>query len=277
MPITGFVSCSLGVAVPSAFDFSTVAWVNAVIANGGTVSVSRKQLVDTMIRGLKSDGVWTKLDRLWIYAAENQPSALTDMVSLVLATTVNSPTFNVNSGYNANGATDFVNLNTNLSSYGGQFGTNAGHVSCWEDVDAGNNNAVLMGVSNNSQSTDQISILPRFTDANTYLRCNDATPNAGTASVSGQGHFIANRSGASLSQGYRNGSLLYSPNAAAGSIPNINMIILGINDTTSGFNSNAGSAGVVVPMSSIGANLSGTDATNFYTRLRTYMTAVGVP
>jgi len=30
-------------------------------------------------------------------------------------------------------------------------------------------------------------------------------------------------------------------------------------------------------MASIGSSLSSTDATNFYNRLRTYMTAVGVP
>src|SRR5215475_8332903 len=83
----------------AAIDPATTAWVNAVVTNGGSVSNARKTLVNNLISGLKTDGVWTDLDRLWLYAGENQPSALTDLVATGLATAVNSPTFTTDNGF----------------------------------------------------------------------------------------------------------------------------------------------------------------------------------
>ena len=66
----------LGVNIPDdlpvkhgvATDAAATAWKNQVVTNGGTVSAGRLALVSTMIAGLKADGVWTLLDRLWIFA-----------------------------------------------------------------------------------------------------------------------------------------------------------------------------------------------------------------
>jgi hypothetical protein len=57
-------------------------------------------------------------------------------------------------------------------------------------------------------------------------------------------------------------------------LANVNMILLAENDTVAG--PNFGGA-FQITMASIGGNLSSTDVTNLYTRLRAYMTAVGVP
>ena len=57
----------------------TTGWIGKVYELGGTVSSTRRTLVDALISGLKSDGVWPKLDRLWLFAAENATSALVDL------------------------------------------------------------------------------------------------------------------------------------------------------------------------------------------------------
>ena len=62
------------------------------------VSSTRRTLVDALIRGLKTDGVWSKLDRLWLFAAENATSALVDVKEGRLATAVSSPTFTTDRG-----------------------------------------------------------------------------------------------------------------------------------------------------------------------------------
>ena len=95
---------SLAVATPAAAggdEAETTAWVAEVVSNGGTVSAGRQTIVNDLIAGLKADGIWAKLDRLWLFAAEDQPSALTDLVGLTLATAVNSPTFTADEGYTA--------------------------------------------------------------------------------------------------------------------------------------------------------------------------------
>jgi hypothetical protein len=53
------------------FDAATTAWANAVISDGGTVGASQKGFVDTLIRGLKTDGLFTLGDALWLYGSEN--------------------------------------------------------------------------------------------------------------------------------------------------------------------------------------------------------------
>ena len=53
-------------------DTATVAWINAVAASGGQVSVSRQSVVNNLVVGLKIDGVWNKFDRLWMLARQRK-------------------------------------------------------------------------------------------------------------------------------------------------------------------------------------------------------------
>jgi hypothetical protein len=57
-------------------DQATIDWIAAVVTAGGTVSTPRGIVVNTFILGLMTDGIWSKLDRLWLLAAENSQSAL---------------------------------------------------------------------------------------------------------------------------------------------------------------------------------------------------------
>jgi hypothetical protein len=98
----------------SAHDPSTDAWINQVVINGGSVSNARATVVDNFIVALKNAGLFTRFDRLYLHAAENQPSALTCLVSLTLATAVNSPSFTVDRGYTGVDASN-VHLDTGFN------------------------------------------------------------------------------------------------------------------------------------------------------------------
>src|SRR5262245_65846702 len=99
-------------------DADVTAWVAAVATNGGSVSSTRQGLITTCVQGLKADGIWTKLDRWWVEAAEDQPSGLTDWKALDLATTVNSPTFTVDRGFTGNGSTSYIDSTYNPNEIG---------------------------------------------------------------------------------------------------------------------------------------------------------------
>lgn len=276
MPITGYMP---GLALSSKpLDPATLAWAAAVVAAGGTVSTARKILVSNMIVGLQTDGLWALIDRLWILAAENTQSALTDMKALVLAVAHGSPAFAANLGYTGvdSSATVYIDTMTNLSSYGGQLTTNSGHVSGWSNTNAASTfgGGCIFGSSTASQGNNQTSILPQYVDGNAYFRMNDSTPSGGFAITSSLGHYLVNRDGISTTQGYVNGSLFASPNAASGTLANMNNIMLAINDAVLG---PVTGGGYQLTMHSIGGNLSGAQVSSFYSRLRTYMTAVGVP
>jgi hypothetical protein len=276
VPITGYMP-GLGLS-SKALDAATLVWVAAVVAAGGTVSNARRTLVNNLIIGLRADGLWNLLDRLWILAAENTQSALVDMKALVLAVPNGSPAFTANLGYTGvdSSATVYIDTMTNLSNYGGQFTTNSGHASIWSNTNAASTGGggCTFGSSTASQGNNQTTILPKRVDGNAYFRLDDSTPSGGFANANSTGHYLVNRDSISTTQGYVSGSLFANPNAASGTLANANDIMLAMNDTVLG---PVTGGGYQLTMHSIGGNLSGAQVSSFYSRLRTYMTAVGVP
>jgi hypothetical protein len=261
-------------------DAATTTWVNAVIAGGGTVSSTRQDLVNGLIVGLKTDGVWLKLDRLWLFAGENQPSALIDIIAVSLATAVNSPTFTTDRGYTgvaAGGlsASVYIASGYNPTTNNVAFAQNSAHMSHW-NITGGTPAAggAIMGIVD-GVGTSFTQTLEPFSDANHYFRINEGGSGSITAPAGTTGHFISNRSGAAASQAYRNGSSFASPNTTSVAAANGPMAILATWNLAS--SAPVDSTDRQIAMVSIGGSLSSTDATNFYTHLRTYMTAVGVP
>jgi hypothetical protein len=249
-------------------DAATLAWANAVVTNGGSVSDVRLKVVDDLIAGLKSDGVWAKLDRLWLHAGENQASGLTDLVATSLATTVNSPAFTTDRGFQGDASTQYINTGFDPTVGTNTYLQNSAHFSAWAVTARSAGSGGLMG--NDGSNTNAY-----FTysgDGNIYGRINESggTPAQGVPGTS-TGLIMVNRSGASASQIYLNGSLFSSPNSASAARTAAAFAILAI-DSTGTNKTNCQCA-----MSSAGGSLSSTDVTNFYNRLRTYMTAVGVP
>jgi hypothetical protein len=246
------------------FDADTDAWETAVTGNGGTVSGGRKIIVNDLIVSLKGDGIWAKLDRLWLFAAEDAASALTDLVATALATTSNSPTFNADLGYTGNGSNMSIDTGFNASTAGGLYGDDANWF-VWSNTSAGDAGfGRIFGTS-----PDQTRCIPRGSDDTTYNRINTASQNVGSQSTGvglyGQSHEFS--SGETTL--YKDGSTIAGPtNTGNGTLDNANFTFL-----TGG--------GVFSPNQCCGGGfgdyLDATESGNLYTHLRTYMTAVGVP
>src|SRR5262245_61114005 len=114
--------------VPVGDDGDANAWAQFVVLSGGTVSTARLNLVGTLIQGLKADGIWTKLDLLYLYAAENTISARVDIVRRTLPGIVGSPTFTADRGYagtDVDPATNYLGTGFNASTFGGQYSLNS--------------------------------------------------------------------------------------------------------------------------------------------------------
>jgi hypothetical protein len=249
-------------------DPATTAWVNAVIANGGTVSAGRQTLVDNLIVGLKADGVWAKLERLWLFAAENTQSALTDLVGDTLATaqtTVSgSPSFTVDTGY---AGLDSVGtgpyIDTGYSGSGSSLYTqNDAHYSVWMMTNLATvNGGCCIGSKTGSDSN---LFMTFFGDGNAYCRINDS-PESGGQGVPGTriGHWVANRTGAAASALYQSGSLFSNPNGTSAAVPSGNFTVLS--------NTQAFGTPNTISVASMGASLTTGQITSFYTRLNTYL------
>ncbi len=249
-------------------DADANAWASAVVANGGTVSSARKSLVTTLIKGLKADGVWSKLDHLWLFAAENAPSALTDIVGRTLATAVGSPTFTADDGYTG-AASKYINTNVNPSTAGGHYTQSAAHWSVWQF-----NSTPNAGASIGSVSAQNVrAYLPYSGDSKIYWRINysDVDEVSTNTYGSSQGLWVARTADPTVAaELYNNGSLKETAAGHSSAFPT--GIVFLANET----------AGVdwytdIVSAGGLGGDLTATNISNLYSRMRTYMTAVGVP
>jgi hypothetical protein len=227
-----------------------------------------------LIAGLTADGIFAKLDRLWIFAQATEALALVDLVASATATAVNSPTFTANRGYAGNGSTSYVDSNYNPSTQGTHFQLNSASLSIWSNTSRGPNSVV---VATGAYDGTSIADLWLYGDSGgttgVLLRLNRDTAGLTKLNSTSQGFFTTNRSTSTASQAYYNGASLGSDATVSTAVPNNTMFICARHDVGAGSQFSTDQ----ICCAAIGGSLSSTDVLNFYNRLRTYMTAVGVP
>jgi hypothetical protein len=283
--VTGF---SLGIA--AGVGSATGAGSSNVVGTRNTAGefIARTSGLDSthttaytdLIDGLIADGVWSKLDVLYIFATSSTGNALLNLISTSFTgTSHGSPSFAADRGYTGVDASSTVYIDSGFNpttASSPHFVTNSCHVSAWcvTAVTAGSAAAgVLIGAG--AGAGNQTALFARYNDGKAYFRINDGTASAGITNASSIGHWIADRTGSSASVAYKNGASFGTPNAASGTLQNNTINVLTYNNSGSGLASTG--TGGQLAMASIGSGLTATDASNFYSRLRTYMTAVGVP
>lgn len=85
-----------------------LAWQAAVVANGGTVSAARLQIVQNFIGAEQAAGTWALTDDYWGLWGESAAQALTSLKQRRLATAAGSPSFTADRGYTFDGVDDQV-------------------------------------------------------------------------------------------------------------------------------------------------------------------------
>lgn len=245
-------------------DADTTAWESAVIANGGTVSSGRKTIVNNVITSLKSASLWTPTDRLYLPAAENTASALTCLKSLSLATG-SGLTHTVDQGYVANNNPLDLKFNPTTAGSPG-FVQNSASIFAWSYA-SGTDGGGLMGYQTTS---DTVRIFTEYVDHLCYWAINEASPGQSMPNSGGAaGLYMVSRTGVNQSDLYINGTGVDTSSAV--STAPLNELIMGFQDD--GLTNTAQKCSAF----GIAAGFNSTQAAAYYSILRTYMTAVGVP
>lgn len=252
---------------PATLEAETLAWVAGVTGQGGTVSEARKIVVNSMILSLKNGGVWTKLDFLFIFAAENEPSAYVDMISQIIATFVNPPvSFAVDAGYTPDGATNYIKTNFSPDAAGGNWTQNSACLFGWT------NTALLGQYLATCQTLDNNSYTHVWTDAagNPSWAVNQkAVLETAVGGGTSTGLYLCNRTAANAETFDINGVEIDSAATAS-------TAFTGLADVRVGFWAGFYGGGQSCCVGGGGA-LTPTERTTLYSTIRAYMTAVGVP
>jgi hypothetical protein len=228
------------------------------------------------LNGLTTDGLFNSdgstnfFDFLYIWATKDQATALLNLVSANFpCTNTGGLTFTANSGFaGANNPAQVIDSQFNPTTASSpKFTQDSAHLSIWN---LGNTTS-FGPICGASGDTTIEHLIPKFTgDGNLYARINDASSSGGFSITDSSGHIIGNRSSSTGREAYQNGSTTLNGGTVVsyGSTPSttpVNANIIGLANVQSGSEMSAG------------ASLNATQASNFYSRLRSFMTSVGVP
>jgi len=256
LPVTGIT-----------FGAATSAEVTQFLARSSGLDGTHTAAYTALIDGLVADGVWSKLDALYIFATQNTTNARLNVKSAsYTASVTGTVTFTADRGYtNPASGTDYVNTNFNASTAGGNYTQNAAHFMSWQVADLGN-----MGVVLGADGATRMYQAPNFGGGGSTLsRINTTTGGASGTVANGAGMALSNRSSSSTVETYRNAVQLATGSDASAALNNSTFSVPSVFLTDSNLTVMAGC--------SMGGSLTSGQVTSFYNRLRTYMTAVGVP
>ncbi len=226
-----------------------------------------------LIDGLVADSIWSKLDILYIFATQDGTTALLNLVGTSYPAISNgSPTFTADLGFTGVNLSGSVWINTAFNpstASSPQYTQNSAHISAWTSSSSNSDEKIMGVVESGAESI----IIPRNSSNNAVLRVNVGAGLPGQTVASAFGYSLVTRTSSTSVLGYKDGVNLFTNNAAASGAIALDIKILGVNHYNGNFyGSPYRCAGV-----SIGSSLSAGDVTAITSRLRTYMTAVGVP
>jgi hypothetical protein len=229
-----------------------------------------------LINGLVADGLWTKFDMLHIYATQDSTTALLNLISSSYNGTINgSPTFTADRGFRGaeGSSTIYIDTGFNPSSASSpKFTLNSAHISAWavDNAAPGYSQYAIMGLAGSSADT---LIIPRSQfGGDARFRINASTETLYVRATQ-DGYFLANRSASNALQGYIDGVSVVTSSVASSGLINGTITTLSTNGIGTGHFGGPHQCAAA----SIGSSLTSGEVLALRNRLRTYMTAVGVP
>lgn len=253
------------------YDTDAQAYFTAAEGAGATFTAGLKGHINTLVLGLKTDSLWTKLDRLWLFANETAAGALMDIKGLDTATAVNTPTFTANQGYAGNGSTSYINTTFNPSTDGSAYTQNSAHMMLYNRTarTSGAGSPSNCGTFNGSTILSHIT---PYGGSDAQGGLNDLTPVTVAYQADASGCWIISRTSSSAQALYRAGASIASSGASNSvGINNLAVFVGGLN--------NSGSLGFATADQhaafSAGGALDATEAANLNTRIEAYMDALG--
>lgn len=223
-------------------------------------TAARQLLYSHLIDALVAQGIWAKLDVLYVFAAADSATSLINLVSSSFPATQvipgGAPTFTVDRGWTGATISTCIDSGYNPTTAAGHFVRDDAMVGGWS-LTATEQNFNLFTMSD---GTAQNRVLPASASHLATYNINDTTSST-VASTDASGFWLANRTGANSKELFKNGASVAS--AAVASTAPINKTVYFVPGPIQG------SAGF------IGSSLTAGQVASLYTALQTYLHSVG--
>ena len=227
--------------------------------------------IANLIDGLVADGVWAKLDALYVLAQQNQTDALLNLVGTSYTATIGGSTpFAAYQGFT--GGAGIIDTGFNpATATSPNFTQNSASMGVWV-LNSRASGAAYYEIGNNT-GVAGAGISPFYNSGGSQTPLNDLTYPAYSGVTNAQGAWSLDRSASASSVYYKNGASVATMAASSTGVASTNVWILGLNNNGTTLDPTSDQ----VAEAHIGASLGSAGQLALYNRLRTYMTAVGVP
>ena len=264
-------------ASSSSFDSDAQAFITAATITNTT----QQTAIDTLVRGLKSDNIWTKLKAIYPFVGGTatthkynlkDPRDLDAAFRLAFSGGItHSSTGALPNGTNGYADTKYKPsvqiLDTDSTHFSAYYRT----VDIIGTKEIGAN--TIYGTDGDSFSDAEAQYMYNIT-TNCYFANGYAFGGSFTDSLGGQ--YLINRNGSNSITAYKNGTLKSTATPANQGLPGANMYLLGMNEyypDLSVYNTYYGKRQIA--FATLGTGLTNTDATNLYTRIQAFQTTLG--
>ena len=230
-------------------------------------SESQQILQDSLVKDLKTAGVWDKLDVFYVFATDGDSDFATlnwKAPSSFQSTKVNSPTFTSNSGFTGDGSSSYLDLNYNPSANKINLDLNNNSIGVYQTnpsavgvmISAFDSGSSFFELNNDNGNTRIISF---------NMSTLGDVPSVGANSQDGL--WVSTRNNSSDYSIYRNDLNIASPPRPSIAIPNVNTRILARSN-----NSFYGAG--EISMGFVGSYLDSTNVSDFYNAWNSYFTSL---
>jgi hypothetical protein len=231
---------------------------------------TRKTALAALIDGLKTDGVWIKLDWLAICAAHDEQAGRVNAITPAQVMTVGSaPTFTTDRGFTGNGSSQYLDSGFNPTTASSpKYVRDSASMGVWcgSNVDAATQSDIGNSQSTiKSRTSSSVRVLPNQSTALTIAM----------GSATSIGHAAFSRTGASAGSVYKNGASIGTFSNASSALINAPFLVCARNNSTTGTVTPAEYSTRRIQAVHWGQQLSDAETLAMYNRLATYMTAVG--
>jgi len=261
----------------SSFDTDAQSFITATAITNTT----QQNAIDTLVRGLKTDNIWTKLKAIYPFVGGSSTTHKYNLkdprdLDAAFRLAFNGGITHSATGALPNGTTGYADtkykpsiqiVDTDSTHFSAYFRTN--DILGTREIGAN----TIYGSDGDSFSDAEGQYLYNLTAAS-YFTNGYGFGGSFVDSLAGQ--YIINRNGANSITAYKNGSLRSTASPANQGLPSVNMFLMGMNEYFPDLSaSNTYYGKREIAFATLGTGLSNTDASNLYTRIQAFQTTLG--
>jgi hypothetical protein len=267
--VAGQLPTQLGlIGSQEVFDIDTdaQAFFDRVTAAGGTLSATEKTAVDTLVKQMKLDGIWTPMKAIYPMVGASAAACAQNLKSSSFTGTFTSGFTFASTGVTPNGTSAY--MDTSFVPFS-QLTIDNAHLSYYSRTQL---SKLLDQPFRASTGLGDIQISPNINGAGfTFFASVGGITSATATNLDSRGFFISSRISKSSQNGFKNNSVI-ATNSASGTItlPNVNLYIGAANVGGSANNFSI----LQCAFASIGDGLTDTQASDLYTAVQAFQTTL---